>query len=71
MSHLIVIADTLQDILDHELVIDVTFYRTENVYHGKAYTVGGVTVESESHALNVMLLELHKKIDDLFNAERN
>jgi len=42
MSHLIVIADTLQDILDHEFVIDVTFYRTENVYHGQQRRHTGV-----------------------------
>lgn len=76
LNHLIVtrkttMAEALQDILDHEFVIDVTFYKTENVYHGKAYTVGAETIESESPALHIMLFELYQKVDCLYNKEKN
>lgn len=71
MSHLIATADALQDILDHEFVIDVTLYHTEGIYHGKAYTVGGHSPGAEHESLSEMLLDLHQQINELFNAERN
>ena len=64
--------DALQAILDHELVIDATLYKGSNdVYHSKAYTVGGVTAEAEHESLGEMLLELHRKIYETFKSERN
>jgi hypothetical protein len=67
----LVVSDTLQEILSHEFVIDATLYKSGDVYHGKAYTVGGVTAQAENESLSEMLLELYREINEQFNSERN